>query len=135
MNASFENPAATNVCHLVSMPRFSSSCWVCRIWPISSWPDHTTIQPALSGHQPLLCSQAFDLGEICSYGVGQPHSVKLCPDCARAPLPSSRPPAAAAAVPRNWRRVKSPVCPGAPALSGSVVDELMVSPLLESILD
>ena len=66
MNASFEKPAATNVCHFMSMPRFSSSFSVIMMLPISSWPDHTTIQPALSGHQPLLCSHAFDFGEIWS---------------------------------------------------------------------
>jgi hypothetical protein len=65
MNASFENPAATNG-HLTSMPRFSSSFSLWRMLPIISSPDQTTIQPAFNGHQPLLSSHCFDFGEICS---------------------------------------------------------------------
>ena len=111
MNASLEKPAATKLCHLTSMPRFSSSFSCCRMLLIISSPDQTTIHPALIGHQPLLSSHCFDLGEIWSYGCGHPHSVNFWPPCARAPSelarsPSSKPPAVAATVPRNLRRSK-----------------------------
>jgi hypothetical protein len=66
MNASFEKPAATNVCQSTSMPRFSRSFCVCSVLPIISSAAQTTIHPALSGHHPLLCSHCFDLAEICS---------------------------------------------------------------------
>src|SRR5438105_7826234 len=136
MNASFEKPAATKLCHLTSMPRFSSSFSCCRMLLIISSPDQTTIHPALIGHQPLLSSHCFDLAEIWSYGCGQPQSVNLWPLCACAPLevarsPSSKPPAVAATLPRNLRRSR-PVADSALSrgLPSSRLDESMASSIV-----
>src|SRR6059036_3504375 len=50
----------------ISRPRFSRSFSFMRMLPSSSSPDHITMKPALSGHQPFPCSHCLDLVEICS---------------------------------------------------------------------